>query len=66
MGKEVKLHILRLEKLSCGHSLTDLWRVTFEFAAVKEMFHPFNNNRNMAGSDWAQRIMKRQAGVCSS
>jgi hypothetical protein len=52
-----------LGKLSYGLGLTAVRRLTFEFAKVNGIYHPFNKNRNIPGRDLAQNFMKRQCDL---
>jgi hypothetical protein len=42
MEHELKLHVIRMEKLFYGLSTTDSRRLAFEFAEVNGISHRFN------------------------
>lgn len=51
--------ILSMESSLFGLSLRDLQRLVFKYCNKNNIRHPFNNESQMAGEDWARLFLKR-------
>lgn len=61
--EEFKNHILSMERLFYGICPTELRRLAFEFAEVNNISHQFNNDKRIAGKQWAKNFMSRVGGL---
>lgn len=59
METELEKHILKLESIFFGITITEVRKAAFEFAERKGLKHNFNTTKKMAGKKWFYAFMRR-------
>ena len=57
---ELRKHIIEMEHMMYGLTITDIRKLAFDLAEKMEIHHPFNKDSKMAGYNWVQSFMARQ------
>lgn len=56
---DLEKHILKLESIFFGITITDIRKAAFAFAERKRLKHNFNTTKEMAGKKWFYAFMRR-------
>lgn len=60
---ELKTLILDMESRLYGLTLTDIRKLVYQFCEMREIKHPFNAEKQLAGKDWADAFLKRHPDI---
>ncbi|XP_026688144.1 uncharacterized protein LOC103521868 [Diaphorina citri] len=59
----LKNYILQMESRLFGLTILDLRSLAYQFAKMNGIQHPFSVQEELAGEDWVEQFLKRQADI---
>ncbi|XP_026819139.1 uncharacterized protein LOC113557788 [Rhopalosiphum maidis] len=63
MEKELVSHILALDSLFFGYTITDIRKLAYDIAEKYSLNHKFNKEKKIAGKKWFYLFMKRNPNI---